>query len=176
MCVYVCNNNKFSTISKSLSTSSQRLPRFLIHPTFALVILSAEIGESYRSLQSILRNVAVIRWYCMCFAKNLQSRTGDSDFTQGTKFARRYRNRLNFRRPPFVCAVARNAIDWSAADASVRSRRSDIRKWMLNSLNKINYNRNTALLIVNSWSVCCLSNISTTQNKILIYSSMNDMI
>lgn len=63
--------------------------------------------------------------------------------------------------PPFPLSYervfARNAIGRTAADASVRSCRSDIRKRMLNSHNKASYNRSTALHIVNPWSVCCLN-------------------
>lgn len=101
--IYVCNDNKFSMISKSWLTNFQKLSRFLVYSISVPVISLAEIGESISliAINSARRRCNLL--IRMCFAKKfaISHQCSDGDFTQGTKFARCYRNRLNFRRSPF---------------------------------------------------------------------------
>lgn len=148
ICVY-----KFSTIWKSWLTNFQKLPRFLI--------CARDLTSRNRKLSLVEINSARRRCNLpICVLqkiRNLAPVTAISPKRQSLRVA----TAIVWISvvPPFIQAFARNAIGRSAADASVRSRRSDIRKRMLNSLNKANYNRSTALHIANSCSIWWLINI-----------------
>lgn len=151
-CLYVYQD-KFSMVWKSWLTNYQKFPRFLTHSTSVLVlsVILAEI-KSYHSLKSILL-MPISYVFCKKLVISLKWRR----FRPRDKVCAWLSQSFEFPSIPLSCGYSLEM--QLAADTSVRSRCSDIRKRMLNSLNKANYNRSTTLYTVNSWSVWWLTNI-----------------